>query len=738
MRKQEIIDIRRIMMKQTIEILEFNKILRQLSEMAVSDKAKQKLLGLEMILDEKICELKMRETTEARRILDSLGTPPISSMQYMESMLERVSIGTLLMPEELMLVASFIKGCNNMRRYLARAEFLDCNLATYGRGFCDLDVLKELIELSIRNNQVDSEASIALKGIRRDIEVKREQIKQRLEKIMRGKKDYLADFYIIERGGRYALAVKREYKSKVEGAVLDTSRTGSTVFIEPSAVGKLQEELRVLEIEEDNEVRKVLYSLTNEVENYISDMRLNMEMMEVLDIAFAKAKLSVKLKARAVKVSIAGKLDIKAGRHPLLIQEMCVPLDFYMKDGTKGIIVTGPNTGGKTVALKTVGLLSMMAQCGLHVPVAEGSTFKMFNQILCDIGDGQSIEESLSTFSSHIVNIIDILKQTTKDSLVLLDELGSGTDPAEGMGIAIAILEALRQKECLLVATTHYPEVKDYAAEAEGYENARMCFDKESLKPLYKLEIGEAGESCAFYIAEKLGFPKSLIQLASSYTYKEQVISQGNHINKVIDKRGKAKALGNDDRNITGNEKSQAQASRNYHTNRTEGISKKEQDNIKEIDTNNIANKKTNNSQAADTDQGLIKALDNELGKGTATPQLKAKSERKEKASSKAKSFHVGDSVLVFPNKEKGLVFHPVNEEGKVGVQIKGSKRWVAAKRLKLLVAASELYPADYDFSIVFDNVANRKAKKKMTKGYQEGISATYESEEEASWQSYQ
>ncbi len=699
-------------MKQTIEILEFNKILKQLSEMAVSDKAKQKLLGLEMILDEKICELKMRETTEARRILDSLGTPPISSMQYMESMLDRVSIGTLLMPEELMLVASFIKGCNNMRRYLARAEFLDCNLATYGRGFCDLDVLKELIELSIRNNQVDSEASTALKGIRRDIEVKREQIKQRLEKIMRGKKDYLADFYIIERGGRYALAVKREYKSQVEGAVLDTSRTGSTVFIEPSAVGKLQEELRLLEIEEDNEVRKVLYSLTNEVENYISDMRLNMEMMEVLDIAFAKAKLSQQLKARAVKVSVTEKLEIKAGRHPLLNEEQCVPLDFYMKDGIRGIIVTGPNTGGKTVALKTVGLLSMMAQCGLHVPVAEGSTFKMFNQILCDIGDGQSIEESLSTFSSHIVNIIDILKQTTKDSLVLLDELGSGTDPAEGMGIAIAILEALRQKECLLVATTHYPEVKEYAAEAEGYQNARMCFDKESLKPLYKLEIGEAGESCAFYIAEKLGFPKSLIQLASSYTYKEQVMSQDDSMNRAI---------------------------KNHHPNRVEMISGKEQDHInKEIDTNNIVNKKTNNSQATEKTQGLIKVLDSELGKVATTPQLKAKSERKEKASVKAKSFHIGDSVLVFPNKEKGLVFHAVNEEGKVGVQIKGSKRWVAAKRLKLLVAASELYPADYDFSIVFDNVANRKARKKMTKGYQEGISATYESEEEANWKWHQ
>ena len=678
-------------MKQTIEILEFNKIIKELGELAISDKAKQKLLKLEMFLDEKICEMKMNETTEARRILDSLGTPPISSMQFMENMLERVSIGTLLMPEELMLVASFIKGCKNMKRYLARAEFLDCHLATYGRGFCDLDVLKELIELSIRNNQVDSEASSALKGIRRDMEVKREQIKMRLEKIMRTKKEYLADFYITERGGRYALAVKREYKSQVEGTVLDTSRTGGTIFVEPTAVGKLQEELKLLEIEEENEVRKVLYSLTNEVENHMADMRINMDMMEVLDIAFAKAKLSVKLKARAVKVSARGQLNIKEGKHPLLNQESCVPLDFYMKEGTRGIIVTGPNTGGKTVALKTVGLLSMMAQSGLHVPVQEGSTFRMFNQILCDIGDGQSIEESLSTFSSHIVNIIEILKETNEDSLVLLDELGSGTDPAEGMGIAIAILEALRQKECLLVATTHYPEVKDYAAEAEGYQNARMCFDKESLRPLYRLEIGEAGESCAFYIAEKLGFPKALIQLASSYTYKETI---ENNQNAIMRKE------------------------------------KTRQDKI--LNQEIVKGEKT--TQTQENPINLVKALDKELGKARA-PQLKGKSERKEKVSERGKSFNVGDSVLVFPNKEKGLVFHPVNAEGKIGVQIKGAKKWIVAKRLKLLVAASALYPEDYDFSIVFDSVANRKARHKMGTAHREGMSANYASEEEAKWQ---
>ena len=662
------------MNNKSVQILEFDKIIKQLVDLAVSEEAKLKLSNIEMILDEKICNIKMDETTQARRILDSLGTPPISSMKFMDNMLDRVEKGTMLVPEELMLVVSFIKGCNNMKRYLERAEFLDTNLAMYGKGFESLEELAELIELSIRNNQVDSEASTGLKNIRRDIEVKREHIKTRLEKVMRSKREYLAEAFVTERSGRYALAVKREYKNQVEGAVLDTSRTGGTVFIEPASVGRLGEELNLLIIEEDNEVRKVLYSLTNEVEAYSNQMKSNMDMMEVLDIAFAKAKLSAKLRGMEVKISTKERLNIKQGKHPLLDSDKCVPLDFYMKEDVRGIIVTGPNTGGKTVALKTVGLLSMMAQCGLHVPVAKGSTFKMFNQILCDIGDGQSIEENLSTFSSHIVNIIDILERTTVDSLVLLDELGSGTDPAEGMGIAIAILEALRQKGCNLAATTHYPEVKDYAAEAVGYENARMRFDKESLKPLYKLEIGEAGESCAFYIASKLGFPQALIKLASSYTYKEE--KQKGYRNKEDSSKAK---------------------------NRVE----------------------------ADID--LNKELEKELTT-TNTPNLKQISVKKEKLTERAKSFNVGDSVFVFPNKEKGIVFHKVNEEGKIGVQIKGNKKWIMAKRLKLLVAASSMYPEDYDFSIIFDTVANRKARHKIGTAHRENMQVSYDSEEESNW----
>lgn len=667
-------------MKSIGEVLEFNQILERLSELAVSQKAKEKLLQLEMILDEKVCELKMQETTEARKIIDSIGIPPVSSMQFMEKMIERVQVGTMLEPEELMLVVSFIKGCHNMKRYLSRAEYLTCNLASYGRSFADLEVLRELIEMSIRNNEVDSEASTALRNIRRTIESKKENIKLRLEKVMQSKRAYLADGYILQRGGRYVIAVKKEYKHQVTGTVLDESRTGNTVFIEPSSVGKLQEELSLLEVEEDNEVRKILYSLTNEVENFIPEIKINMEVMEVLDIAFAKGKLSIEMNGRSVPVVAEGKLKIRDGKHPLLDPGKCVPLDFEMGEATRGIIITGPNTGGKTVTLKTVGLLTMMAQCGLHVPVSEGSQFVMRNQILCDIGDGQSITHNLSTFSAHITSVIDILSKTTAQSLALLDELGSGTDPAEGMGIAIATLEALRNKGCLVVATTHYPEVKEYADKAEGFLNARMCFDKESLRPLYKLEIGEAGESCAFYIAEKLGFPKELIALASSYTYstREKEIGEG------------------------------------------------------------IKEKSETASDSFQTDLSLLEAVQKMAQKDEVqVPRIKSKPKKDSKAKQEKlkKKFQVGDSVIVFPEKEKGLIFHTMDETGKVGVQIKKSKRWVNVKRVKLLVAAKELYPEGYDFSIVFDSVANRKAKHKMSKGYRPNMEAVYENEEEAKWQ---
>ena len=659
-------------MNKAEEILEFGKILERLSTCAVSEKVKAQTLGLEMILNEKILKDKIRETTEARKIIDSIGMPPISSMQDIEKIIKEVEIGTMLEPEMLVLVASFAKGTRQMKRYLQRAEYLDCELAFYGRGFYTMEELEEEIDRSIRAGQVESEASPTLRSIRRNIEIKKEGMKAKLEQIIKAKKEYLADTYIMNRNGHYVLAVKKEYKNQVPGQCLDTSRTGSTVFIEPSALGKIQEELALLEIEESNEVRRILYTLTNDVEAYLSEIKSNMEMMEALDFAFAKGKLSLEMKARKVQIGTERHIVIHQGRHPLLSPNKCIPLDFEMGKNERGIVITGPNTGGKTVALKTVGLLSMMAQCGLHVPVGEGSIFTMNNQILCDIGDGQSIEESLSTFSAHIKSTAEILELATEDSLILLDEMGSGTDPKEGMGIAIAILEALREKGCLFLATTHYPEVKTYALETEGLQNACMQFDKETLMPLYTLKIGEVGESCALYIAEKLGFPVELLDIAKHYICNQPSTEQ-------------------------------------------KGSNKRYEESSNKV---NMAKDK-------------VTIKDKKNNQSPSVPKLIR--EKKVASSAKETSFTIGDSVLVFPQKEKGIIFAVEAKDGQVGVQIKGYKKWINKKRIKLLVPASQLYPADYDFSIIFESVANRKAKHAMGRKQTEQV-AYYENEEEAKW----
>ena len=649
-------------MNKAKEILEFEKIIDKLKSHAVSEDTKKQFETLTMLLDEKQLLAKMKETTEARGMLEHIGMPPLSSMKGMDKIIQEVEVGAMLEASQLGEVVSFLKAIRQMKRYLQRGEYLEYELSYYGRGFYMIEGLENEIERCIQNGGVDSEASPALRSIRRDIEQKRDMMKSKLEKIIQSKKSYLADSYIISRNGHYGLAVKKEYQGQIEGYIIDTSRSGAAVFIEPAVIGKMQEELAILEIQEENEVRRILYVLTGEVEKHLEDIKANREMMLALDIAFTKGKLSAEMKGRPVTFTTERKIVIHQGKHPLLPSKTCVPLEFEIGDGTNGIIITGPNTGGKTVALKTIGLLSMMAQCGLHVPVGEGCIFAMNNQILCDIGDGQSIEQNLSTFSAHIKSITEILDTVTKETLVLLDEVGSGTDPKEGMGIAISILEMLRVKSGIFIATTHYPEVKDYALSTPGLKNACMQFDKETLMPLYTLKIGEAGESCALYIAEKLGFPKMLIELAQSYI--------------------------NNDKQVVAEEKEMIKGKR-------------------------------------------IEELSKEIKQTAGQPKLKKINIKKEGKKSK---FQRGDSVMIFPDKVKGIVFAAEDEEGKIGVQVQGRKRFVKAKRLKLLVPASQLYPEDYDFSIIFDTVANRKAKHKMKTAYREGMQVEYASIEEAKW----
>ncbi|MBE5968029.1 MAG: DNA mismatch repair protein MutS [Lachnospiraceae bacterium] len=648
-------------MNKSMTALEFDKILAMLSDYAVSDSAKEKLLGLRPYLSETEVKAKTSDTTEAKEILERIGTPPFATMKDLNKYLKLSDTGSMLTPEQLTEINAFITACRRMQSFLTRAQSLELNIASYGDSFHVLSELHEAIEISIRNYAVDDAASRELKTIRREIASIHAEIKGKLENLLRSRKEWFTENYVSIRNNRFVLPVKKEYKNRMGGSVLDISASGSTYFIEPHSVAKLKEELSLLEIAENNEERKILYQLTALVNMYQYPLQINMEAMETLDFIFAKAKLSLSMKAIPAEIHMDRRITIAKGRHPLLDASVCVPLDFAMEVGIHGIVITGPNTGGKTVALKTVGLLQLMAQSGLHIP-CEGAVLTMHNTVLCDIGDGQSITENLSTFSSHITNIINILSQSDRDSLILLDELGSGTDPAEGMGIAIAILEELKQKDCLFVATTHYPEVKDYADQTEGMRNARMTFDKESLKPLYRLEIGEAGESCALSIAKRLGLPDHMLERAYQEAY--------------------------------GRKKHHAEQS---------------------IPNASFADMSPQDSPGTKPPHSAL-------------PRL-VKEEVVKPANTRSQRFHVGDSVIVYPQKKIGIVYRTANEKGEVGVQIQKKKEMINHKRLKLKVSASKMYPEDYDFSIIFDSVANRKARHKMKKAHQPDLTIVYEKE---------
>ncbi len=633
------------------EMLEFDKIIQQLKDLAMTESAKAKFDVLEPFLSETELQNKQRETTEARILLDARGNIPLGEIGFISGIVDAAGRGELLSIAELVQTEQFAVLTARIKRYLKQGEEAapteNLTLTAYGTAMEDLEPVREEIARCIRGGRVDDHASNGLRDIRRKIEQGENHIRQKLESMLKGKKEYFSEHFVSLRNGHYTLPVKKEYKFQVNGSVIDMSATKATCFIEPTAIARFREELDILRIEESNEERRVLYELTAMVDSFGKEIKLNAEYMEVLDYAFAKGKLSAGMEGRAPIIQTEGKIKIVNGRHPFLNRETCVPLNIALGGTTKGIVITGPNTGGKTVALKTVGLCSMMAQSGLHVPCEEAE-FTMQGNVLCDVGDGQSITENLSTFSAHMTNVIGILKQVNEESLVLLDELGSGTDPAEGMGIAITILEALKEKKCLFIATTHYPEVKDYAAETAGIINARMAFDKESLSPLYSLEIGEAGESCAFYIAKRMGMSEKMLKRAWKAAY------------------GKTPVV---------------------------------------------------------TDVLFANARQEEEDKQERRIQKKPE---KVLQSQRARRFVLGDSVMVYPQKKIGIVFEPANEKGEVGVQIQKKKEYYNHKRLQLKAAAKDMYPEDYDFSILFETVEIRKSRKRMEKGlvdsYESGV----------------
>lgn len=638
-------------MNKTYETLGYTNILKQMSEFANSRQAKGMILEMKPFLAESELRKQLRDTTQARKMLDLAGIPPIPSMDGVEELIIKAVKGDMLFPEELEKIGSFLAAVRRLGDYLRKGVEQQIGIAFYRENLTPMEDLEEVIGNAIRNGRIDDYASGALRDIRRELVMLEEKIKAKAESLMKSQKNCMAENFIVTRNGRICLPVKKEYKGKVQGTVVDRSATGSTLFIEPEQVGRLKEEYDLAKLAEDSEERRILYEITGMAADREEIFSENIKTVIKLDFIFAKGRMSLEMNGVEPVINTDRRIRISKGRHPMIRKEECVPLDFAIGETNRGVIITGPNTGGKTVAIKTVGLLSLMAGSGLHVP-CESADICMNSQVLCDIGDGQNIEDNLSTFSAHVTRILEILKRVNRESLIILDELGSGTDPAEGMGIAIAILEQLRMSGCLFLVTTHYPEVKLYAEKHEEIINARMAFDRENLKPLYRLEIGETGESCALYIAKRLGMPDDMIAEAAKAAYGAQ-----------------AELL---------------------------------------------------------TDQNLPEFTGRSRLEKVKVPGIR-KMEVKTDPVQRPGLFRRGDSVEILPDRKIGIVVKEEDAQGNVLVQIRKEKQLYNHKRLKLKVKASELYPEDYDFSIIFDTVENRKARHKMGKGHQEGLVITVE-----------
>lgn len=633
------------MSNKSLETIGYYNILEKLRECTSTEKAGERILEMQPILSETDLRKQLRDTTQARAMLELSGTPPIPAMEHVEEYLQKAVKGNMLMPEQLEEIGMFLSAVRRLKSYLQRGEEGRISLAFYNRNLIFPEELQEEIERCIRSGRVDDHASAYLKDIRKQIQFLEEKVSERAERALKTNRQYLNDSFVVKRNGRFCIPVKKECRSLVPGTVVEQSSTGATLFIEPETVANLREDLEIYRIEEDAEERKILYTITNMTAEREAELMEDIRVIEKLDFIFAKGKLSLEMDGTEPKINLEQYMELKGARHPMLDKASCVPLDFQIGKGIRGVIITGPNTGGKTVAIKTVALMSAMACSGLHVPCNEADIC-MQNQILCDIGDGQNISDNLSTFSAHIKNVLDILKRVRPESLVIMDELGSGTDPQEGMGIAISILEELRKSGALFLVTTHYPEVKEYADGYEEVQNARMEFDRDSLRPLYRLRVGEAGESCALYIAKRLGFPDGMLAAAAREAYgdKSSAFIQSMEIQE--------------------------------HGRKLEKIH---------------------------------------------VPRIKRAVEIKDNMET-VRKFSRGDSVSILPDGKIGIVVKPADKNGSVLVQFRNEKQLISHKRLRLKVAAAELYPEDYDFSIIFDTVEIRKARHQMAKHHMEGL----------------
>ena len=507
------------MNKKSLKTLEFDKIKNKVVKYAVTSGGKE--MASKLAPYESAYEVReaLKETKEAYDILVKKGNPPFEGLHDVTESLVRAEKGGTLSPGQLLYIGNMLRCTDRLKQYLKGEE--------EGESYPKLEDLSYILT-PIKNLQLDIEkaivseeevsdkASNTLFNLRKSIKENNSKIRDKVNSLVRSNASYLQDAIYTMRGDRYVLLVKSEYKSQVPGLVHDSSATGATLYIEPMSLVNLNNEIRELKLKEQAEIERILFELTRKVKDNKDICKSNMNVIIKIDFIFAKAKFSSKINGIMPEVRENGSFDLILARHPLIDPEKVVPSDIYLGENFKALMITGPNTGGKTVTLKTVGLIHLMALSGLLITAKDGSSVSFYREVFADIGDEQSIEQNLSTFSSHMTNIVNIMANADNESLVLFDELGAGTDPTEGAALAIAIIDTLKERNTKVIATTHYSELKGYALKTKEVENASVEFDVKTLKPTYRLLIGIPGKSNAFEISKRIGLDSYIIDRAKN------------------------------------------------------------------------------------------------------------------------------------------------------------------------------------------------------------------------------
>ncbi len=691
------------MNSKAINILEYSKIITKLVACASSEPGKIMCQNLTPLTDPDAINQALQETSDATGRILRGGNLFFRGLTDIRMSLKSLEIGSTLGIRELMNISSLLKVTRNACRYNSGKdsdlETMDSLTGYFNSLICLDELYKEIDRCIISEDEIADDASPALKQIRRQITVSGERIKSELSKMLSGSdRTYLQEAVITTRNGRYCVPVKAEYKSQVPGMVHDQSKAGSTFFIEPVSVVRLNNEIRELHLKETEEIARILATLSNNAGEHTIELLANYETLTLLDFIFAKAGLSLSYKGSEPVMNTEGIINIKKGRHPLIDSHKVVPVDIRIGKDYHQLIITGPNTGGKTVTLKTIGLFSLMAQSGLHIPAFDNSELTIFNEIYADIGDEQSIEQSLSTFSSHMTNIINILDKADSNSLVLFDELCAGTDPTEGAALAISILTSLRKLRVTTVATTHYSELKVYALSTQQVENACCEFDVATLAPTYRLLIGIPGKSNAFAISGKLGLPVHIIEEA-----KTLLNSEDKAFEDVISDLEKSRITIEKERlEIEGYKKEIEQLKEQLHTKhqrldeRSEAIINKAKEEATQIlaDAKETADEAIRKFNKA-SEKGMTIAqmeeerrrLGEKMNKANSKSKLNATAPKKQHA---PEDFHIGDLVHVHSLNLEGTVHSLPNAKGELTVTMGILHSQVNIKDLEIIEEAKE------------------------------------------------